>query len=715
MSEPFFSTLWYRVAELKPRLRPHTRISRHRYRGESWYVVHDLASGRVHRFSPAGCLVIGLLDGHRSVREVWETALGHLGDEAPSQDEMIRLLAQLHGADLLQCDVSPDTAELFRRHSRQQRGKLVGQLLSPLWWRIPMVDPDRLLARLLPAVRPLLGVGGALLWLLVVVPAVVLAAVHWKALTSNLLDRLLVPQNVLLLTAVFILLKVLHELGHGLATRAFGAEVHELGVMFLVFSPLPYVDVSAAAAFPGKWARILVGAAGMLVELFVAGLAVFVWLAVEPGAVRSVAYNVILVAGVSTLVFNGNPLLRYDGYYILADLLEIPNLYARARGYLTFLCERYLFGKQDAEHPQATRAERAWFVIYALSAFLYRMLVVFAIGLWTFDRFFYLGALLTGSLVIAWIGVPAWKMGQHLIASPALARVRLRAVAVSLALVGLAVGLLGFVPVPSRTRAEGVVWIPEEAFVRAGVDGFVVRVAARPGAAVRPGDLLFECRDPELEARARVLGARLREVRARYDAERPTDLVKAAVLEQEIAYASHELTRSQELLSELTVRSRAEGTFVLPAAEDLPGRHVRRGELLAHVVQLDQIVVRAIVPQSAIDLVRHRMQGVRVRLAERPNQSLAAAVIREVPAATERLPSPALGAGGGGAVAVDPRDANGVTAMGRLFQVDLGVASDLRLLNVGGRAYVRFSHGREPLAVQWARQLRQLFLSRLNV
>ena len=715
MTESLFSASWYRVADLKPRVRGHARIHRHTYRGETWYVLQDLASGRLHRFSPGGYLVIGLMDGRRTVQEIWDTALGRLGDDAPTQDEMIQLLSQLHAADVLQCDVPPDAAEVLQRFQRQQRKKLLGQMMSPLWWRIPLWDPERFLARLLPWVRPMASKAGLALWGVLVGVAVVLAAAHWSDLTGGLLDRLLMPQNLLALWLVFPLLKALHEIGHGLAIQAFGGEVHDMGIMLLVFSPLPYVDASSASSFASKWQRMVVGAAGMVTELFVAALAMFVWLAAEPGAVRSLAYNVILVAGVSTLLFNGNPLLRYDGYYVLADLLEIPNLYQRSRAYLAFLCERYLFGVRTAEPPQASRSERAWFVAYGVSSFVYRILVVVAIGFFLFDKAFYLGVLAVSALLIAWLVVPAVKGLRFLLVSPRLRRVRVRAIFVSAACAASVVAGIAFVPVPSRTSAEGVVWVPEDTLVRATVDGFVERVVARPGTWVRPGDLLLECRDPQRAMQAQVLAARLRELRSRYDEQRATDRVKAAVILEEIRYVEEDLARVQEELADLAVRSRAAGTFVLSAAEDLPGRFVKRGDLLAQVVILDTITVRAVIDQANVDLVKHRTQAVLVRLSERIEETLPATIRREVPGASERLPSPALGSAGGGTVAVDPRDTQGVTAMQKVFQIDLELPSDRRLLNIGGRVYVRFDHGWEPLAVQWGRQLRQLFLARLNV
>src|SRR4029077_13640502 len=175
-----------------------------------------------------------------------------------------------------------------------------------------------------------------------------------------------------MMSVSFLVLKALHELGHGYAVKAFGGTVHEIGIMFLVFAPMPYVDASAASEFRSKWQRALVGAAGMLVEVFIAALALYVWLAVEQGLVRAFAYNVIVVAGISTVIFNGNPLLRYDGYYILSDLLEIPNLAQRATRYWGHLVYSYLF-RTEGQEFSGTPGERAWFLFYAPSAFAYRM------------------------------------------------------------------------------------------------------------------------------------------------------------------------------------------------------------------------------------------------------------------------------------------------------------------------------------------------------
>ena len=331
--------------------------------------MQDHASGRAHRFSPAAYRFIGLMDGRRTVQDLWDGLNEQAGDAAPTQDEVIRLLGQLHAADVLICDVTPDSRELLRRHGRLERMKWKQRIWTPLAVRVPLWDPDTFLARTLPYVRFLFTRLGAAIWLLTVGIAAVLAAANWSALTDDLIDRALAPQNLALLWLVYPFVKAVHELCHGYATKVSGGEVHEIGVMFLVLVPVPYIDASAAWAFRDKRRRMLVGAIGIMAELLMGAIALFVWLTVEPGTVHTVAYNVMLISGVSTLLFNGNPLLRFDGYYVFADAIEIPNLGNRSNQHLGYLAQRYLFGSKDAKSPADTRGERRWLTTYGIAAF----------------------------------------------------------------------------------------------------------------------------------------------------------------------------------------------------------------------------------------------------------------------------------------------------------------------------------------------------------
>jgi putative peptide zinc metalloprotease protein len=715
MTSSLFSPNWYRVAGLRPRLRSHAEIHRHHYRGELWYVLQDHASGRFQRFTPAAYQIIGLMDGKRTVQEIWDTVRARLGEEAPTQEEVVRLLSQLHAVDALQSDVVPDTSELLKRFEKQRFGKWKQNLRSPLFMRFPLIDPERFITRFQWLARPFFSWAGAILWLIVVAWAVFQVGVHWPELTENITDRILAPRNLLILWLTFPFIKAFHEFGHAFAVKVKGGEVHEMGIMLLVFTPIPYVDASDASAFRERRERVIVGAAGMIVEVFIAALALFIWINIEPGPIRSLAYNVIFIAGVSSLLFNGNPLLRYDAYYILTDLLEIPNLGPRGIRYVLYLIQRYLLGARDLEPPMATRGEHFWFVIYTISSFLYRMFIFTAIILFVATKFFFIGVLFACWGLTNLFIWPAVKGIRFLVTSPRLRRKRIKATMVTSVVLAGIVALFAFLPVPLSTTTEGVIWIPERSFVRAGTNGFVERLMADPGTRVRKGEPLIECSDPLLPAQIKVLESKLRELEAIYDNQRISDRVQMEITKEEIHGVQAQLDDARQRAWELTVRSAAEGTFVVPMPEDLPGRFVKRGELLGYVLNRSTITARVVVSQSDVDFVRQRTQGVEARFPQRIAESLPALLRREVPAATDQLPGRALSREGGGEIAIDPRDMMGVKAFQKVFLFDVELPTFEGLLKVGGRVHVRFDHGKEPLFWRLYRGVRQLFLKRFNL
>jgi putative peptide zinc metalloprotease protein len=715
VSDSLFSPSWYRVAALRPRLRAHVRIQRQSFRDQVWFLLQDVAAERAHRFSPAAHHFIGLMDGQRTVQEIWDAASQQLGDGAPTQEEVIRLLGQLHAADALLCDVPPDSMEVFRRHQRHEQMLWKRRLWSPMALRFPLLDPDRFLTRTLPWVGMLLGRFGLIVWLAVVATGAVLAAAHWTDLTEDITDRILDPANLVLLWFVYPVVKALHELAHAYVTRKWGGEVHEIGIMLLVLSPVPYVDASSAWGFKDKHKRMAVGAAGIAMELFLGALALFVWLAVEPGAVRAIAYNVMLISGVSTLLFNGNPLLRFDGYYVLADAIEMPNLGSRSNQYLGYLFQRYVFGVKDAESPAHTAGERRWLAIYGIASFVYRIVISFVIIMFIAGKFFIIGILLAIWAIATQVVMPVVKVAGYVTTNSSLRRQRKRAILVSVAIAAGAAILLFVLPVPSWTRTEGVIWVPEESQVRAGSDGFIVRLLAPVDSEVKRGQPLIQAEEPFLATRVEVFSAQLEELSAKYDSLMPFDRVQSAMVREQMVAAEANLRRAREREAALVYLSPASGRFVVPNAADLPGRFVTKGQLVGYVVEPKELMARVALLQEDIAMVRQKTRSVEVMLAGWGSDPVAAQVRREVPGASPKLPTAALGSSGGGPIAVDPRDKQGVTTLRQVFQLELTLPVSLRSDYLGARVYVRFNHGFEPAGFQMYRAFRRLLLRQFNV
>ena len=715
MTGPLVSNSWYRVAALKPRLRSHARLHRHRYRGDVWYLLQDPASGRVHRFTPAARTLIAAMDGERTVAEIWGIANRSQGERAPTQDQVIQLLGQLHAADLLQSDVTPDVAELFARGEREVRSRRRAAYGNPMALRLPLWDPDAFLDRARPWIERIWSGWGAAVWLAVVLPALFLIPTHWPELTNNFTDRVLAVDNLVVLYLLFPVIKAFHELGHASATKAGGGEVHDMGLIVLVLMPVPYVEASAATAFPSRHWRAMVGAAGMAAELFLAALAFYLWLLVEPGLTRAVLFNVMIIASVSTVIFNGNPLLRYDAYYILCDLIEMPNLSTRSLRYWAYLAERYALGVREAEAPVASRAEKAWFVFYGLASTAYRVLVTVVIALFIAGRFFLVGVLLAAWAFFAMAVVPLWRGLRHVLASPRLRKQRRRAVSVTFGSVGAALVLAFAVPLPYHSDAEGVVWLSEQAMVRAGASGFVDSFLAASGSRVAAGEAVLRTYDPMLEAQLRLSEGRVAELEVAYASEFVADRARAQIVRDKLEAARAALTRAEERAGDTIVRARADGVFFVPQAVDLPGRHFRKGELIGYVIGNEPVLVRVVVPQDAVDPVRLGTDRIRVRMVDRPDVVADGRIVRQMPAGEVYLPSRALSTEGGGTIAVDPRDSSGPKALERMFQFDVALADTPHLGVFGERAYVRFEHKLEPLALRWYRDVRRLFLSRFGV
>jgi putative peptide zinc metalloprotease protein len=672
-------------------------------------------SGRCHRISASAHDLVGLMDGQRTVEDVWQLTERMAGDAEAHRAELIRLLGLLHSAHVLRWDAPSNIEEIFRQHQRRDERARLRRWIVPLSLRFALLDPDAVLARSVPWARRIFTPLGLGLWCAFVGAAALLALLHSSELAHDLPNRLLGHRAWLMLPIVYFVMKGVHEVAHGLAARSFGVEVHEMGVAFLVFAPLPYVDVSGVALLADKRQRIAVSLAGVAAELALSAAALCLWLALDDGLVRSTLLHVIWLGALSSVLFNANPLLRFDGYYALSDALEIPNLQQRSSQYLLSLVQRYGFGLEKVRRPVDAASERPWLVAYGLASSVYRVFLTFVIAWFVAGAFPLLGCLIAGLSIIMQLAMPIGRGLAFLLASPRLERHRARALSMTLA---ISAGLLLFafvVPVPLRTQATGVVWLPEHAQVRSSVDAQVDYLLADPGSLVERGTPLFRLREPLLETEVAALEAGRRALVHRLHTEQTSDRVRARMTMEEIQALDAELSRARERRRSLIVLSPTAGRFLLSDPKDPIGRIVEQGALLGHVVPPAHTTIRVVIPESEIDLVRQRTRRVEVRLASRLADVRDARVERHFPAAGEALPSAALGPAGGGDWAVDPSDPEARRSLIPVFELDLALAEPPDRVAIGERVYARFEHGSEPIASRIGRGLSRLFLSRFGV
>ena len=712
MQDTLFSSQWYRVAELRPRLRSNVVTHRHYYRGKLWYVVGAKANRSHVRINASAHFLLVQFDGRRSVDSVWRSALTELGDDAPSQQDMLGLLSLLFQAGVIDCQRETDVDQLFDGHRRKQAQAARTRYWNPFYLRFALFNPNRLAQSLLPWFDWAFSRLAFRLWILLVLGSAVAAAVTWRELLGALNADLASRSSLLMLWILFPAMKLVHELAHALTIKRWGGEVNELGIALLVLLPIPYVDASDSARFSGKYRRMAVAGAGIVVETTLACLGLIVCLLVEPGLVRDAAFNVFLIGSVSSVLLNGNPLLKFDAYYVLSDFIEIPNLASRSNRYLLYIVKHHLFGMDDTS-PVTAAGERPWFVAYGLLAFVYRLSLTFGICLFVASKYFFIGVAVALWALLLQIGLPVLRGLKFLFLDPRRRGLRLRVNAVVAGAGGLFVAAAFFVPFSDTTYARGIVWPIDEAVVRAGADCLVDAVLVENGALVEAGTELLRC-DPTLLA-AEVAQLRAEQMAASAAVYAARDQAARSLKQSELETISGLLANAEQKLEKITIVSSTRGEYYAPNAINLTGSYFPQGTVIGYVLDESNLSIRTVLAQERSALLGEHLGDVEVRMLSRPGAAWPSTVLRQAPAATDTLVSPALGAKGGGSLDLDPEDREGVRLLQAAFEVELELPGALHDSLVGEAVHVRFDHGTTSGARLLYRELRLLFLRRFNV
>ncbi len=734
-----FSELWYRVAEFRPRLSAHLVVRRHTYRNQTWFVLGDPTSTKFYRFNAAAYRFLGLLDGQRTVQEAWDVCNAQLGDDAPTQRDCLDLLAQLQLYGLLRNDLPIDIQRLRERieQIREQRyQELTGNYL---FWTVPLFNPEKFLAKFANLARVVFGRLGFVVLGILLLLALRSIIPRWDELTGSL-NGVIAVDNLVWLSASFLVLKAIHELGHGFACKAYGGRVTEMGIMFMIVLPIPYCDATTSWAFANKWHRILVSSAGVMSELAVASIAAIIWSRTDAGFVHTLTYNVMFVASVGTFLFNINPLLRYDGYYILADLTEIPNLATRSHELLKWLTRRYLFGvKGEPCPPLHDRREGAIMVTHATLAFPYRLLVMVSIVGFVAQKYFVFGLLLAMFGCVMWLGTPIVKGLSYVLSEPSLQVVRVRAVSLSFGLVITVVVFLGFVPMPARVQTLGVVEPLERKTYRAPHEGFLDRSFVTNGELVSKAEPLFVMSNPEMEQQLQRAIAGVELERLRRDSGYANSTAEGQVGDSLYHDAVDRLKAMEDAMGEMYVEAPFTGYIIAPELETRIGSYFETGDTLLMLATLDEMVIRAYIDDrdfawlfpNGIDSQESAAVHVKGRLYDHPEKvvDFDIDVVRSGQVGDRNLPFQSLGLNvQGGGIALDPTDAQGrqtltpqwlVTLRPRtpLVERGTGLPDDPTTLSAlpGTRARIRFSRPPEPLIHQWIRRLRQSLSARFEI
>jgi putative peptide zinc metalloprotease protein len=499
-----------RRKKVQVRLRADLSIEPQTFEGRTCYVVKDPISLRYYRFKEREHFLIRLMDGNHTLDEAQKEYERHFRPARLSLEEIEGFARLLLSAGLAQNDSARTGSRLFEQYRQHQRRRRLLAWTQLLYIQFPIFDPDKLLTRLLRRLRWVFTKGFVLASVGVMLIALLLVATHFDAFRSRLpsFQDLFHFRKIVLLWVALGAVKVLHEFGHGLSCKAFGGEVHEMGILFLCLFPCLYCNVTDAWTLPSKWRRILVSFAGIYVELLVASLATLVWWAApaEP-LLGQFCLSLMVVCSVNTVVFNANPLLRYDGYYMMADWLEIPNLRERSSRFLKNLALEHGLGIEMPVESTMARWRRLLFISYAVASYAYRWLVTFGV-IWFMYRLLKpynlgaVGALLGVLSAASMLGWPLYRFIQDIRRQGRLPQMNQWRVFRSIGVVAALLLAACVVPLPiSRIRQTALVQLQPDATEKIFVPAAAVleRLYVRDGQVVQQNDILAEFRSLDLE------------------------------------------------------------------------------------------------------------------------------------------------------------------------------------------------------------------------
>ena len=492
--------------KLTIRARPDLKARKQRYQGRTYWVVKDPVGLQYFRFEEEEFAILQMLDGQSSLDDIAERFEAEFPPQTIRVEELQNFIGMLHKSGLVLSDAPGQGWALKERRDEKKYRELMGAFSNILAFRMRGIDPERILNWLDPYVRWFFTPAATAGALMLATAALTLVLVQFDVFKSRLpeFNSFFSAQNWLALAATLTATKILHEFGHGMSCKHFGGECHEMGIMFLVLTPCLYCNVSDSWMLPNRWHRAAIGAAGMYVEVVLASICTFIWWFSEPGPLNYFCLNVMFVSSVSTIMFNANPLLRYDGYYILSDILEIPNLRQKASTILNRKLGKWCLGLEEPEDPFLPKRHQALFALYTIASALYRWVVLFSI-LFFLNKVFepyglkVLGQALAIASIYGMIFMPAkavWKFFRVPGRWSKVKRVRLY---ITLSLLAGFVASLFLVPLPMRVIAPFELQPYNVDSVYVEVPGRLVELKVKPGQQVKQGDLIMQLENLDLE------------------------------------------------------------------------------------------------------------------------------------------------------------------------------------------------------------------------
>ena len=637
------------------RMRPDLSARQHRYHGRTYWVIKEPVGLNYFRFHEEEYAILQMLDGETSLEQIKERFEDEFTPQKITYPDLQQFIGMLHRSGLVISDSSGQGRQLMKRGDQKRRQEWMNKFANMFALRFRGIDPENLLNWLYPRTAWFFSWWFFAIWCFLGLSALSLVAVEFDIFRARLpaFHEFFAAKNWIFLGITMAVVKVLHEFGHGLSCKHFGGECHEMGFMLLVFTPALYCNVSDSWMLPNKYARAAIGAAGMYVEVFLASIATFLWWFSEPGLLNHICLSVMFICSVSTVVFNGNPLLRFDGYYILMDLAEIPNLRQKSTEVVRRFMIEMCLGLEQPESPFLPQRNRLLFGLFTIAAVIYRWLVMFSI-LYFLNKVFEPYGLKVVGQIIASFGIvglfvqPAWQLAKFFYTPGRMHKVKMPRVYATGAVVAALIGLFFFLPMPYRISCSFELRPVDAQSIYVEVPGQAIEWHARPGDEIEAGITLVKLRNTDLEREVADLHGQVESTeRQLASTERLRSVDSTASLQiapqrETLKSLKKLLAEKQQELEKLTLKAPIAGHILPPPAKSAP-RGAETGRLPgwsgspfdeknanAHFAQSDLICLIGdplrmeavlVVDQADIDLVR-KGDSMRLQLDAYPGQTL---------------------------------------------------------------------------------------------
>jgi putative peptide zinc metalloprotease protein len=634
-------------------LRRDLDVSRHMVAGEPSYVFHDPVAFRSHAFTADEYKVMTAIRADRNLSDVFEGLVAREALTAAEEEDFYAFVVTLHGFGMLRLPLT-ESGRLFERYQRKQSAKKKALWMAPVYLRLPLWDPDKFLTRTMRWVTPLFSRGGLMAWVAL-----------WLIVAWNLLGRgdqlvsetagMLTLSGMPVLYVALVVLKAIHEMGHAYCCKKFGAEVPEIGLAFIVATPCAYVDASASWKLSSRMQRIAVGLAGMYFELFIAGLSAVIWVSTQPGFAHSVALSVFVVSSVTTLLFNINPLMRFDGYYVFADMIGVMNLRDRSARYIRSVLSRVVVGLGTFPRERSW----AWLISYGLGAAVYRALIAFGICVLMLRLWPIAGLMLFAFFAFLMIVVPIARTLHWLWSHEDTLPQRARSRVVAILLVAATPMALGWLPVSRTLVIDGVLEREHREILRAPSDGFIAEVCCSQGQHLNAADGVVVIANDKLTLEKQLVGEQLHAEELQADAYHEIDPSRSAYHKAGANFLRDRLNSLNERHDELTVRTEGGGTCFASDPSSLLGAYVRGGDPLIEVHRGDHQVRALMLSED-----RHRApirvgHTAMLRWRSQPDRLVAARIVQVEPVASrELIPEPLTMKAGGAIFMLEQQSGN---------------------------------------------------------